>query len=588
MKKVHLLSAACAALGLASCSNDEFTGMVPNEEVTAPQLISFSGAGNANSRAKSEGAAAAKLLNNRFWVYGAKGDDAASLSRVFDNYTLEWDEAATGKSETNPKGWEYVGKTSKKGAGQDAKYWDYSADLYQFVAVAGLGADELITDTRKGFSVKIDADDPATDGVDEGTDWTAIYFADRVSASPEGKAATATTPEMIKYQDVVTFNFRRLAAKMRVGFYETIPGYAVRNVKFYYRGAETGTGDVGLSSAFPHDGTFTVTYDDADNVAHAALKTGTTYASNTFGRLIYTKAISKEGIAGKEFLGSNGGAVTEAKAPTIYLATEASDPTWAVGTWTIDHETKTSEWKPILPNEKNKTGMTLLVNFELVSLDGSRETIYVKNALCTVPAEYCQWKPNYAYTYLFKISDNVKGTTDHEDPGFDPDPDKPDPTPVPEGPDPGPDPDPTDPFNPHIDPDPVAGLYPITFDAFVMDETELQETITTVSDPSITTYAPESDVTTDNEYKVGTKISLIVANTKAKAWEVCSAPSAAAVTELEAATLDKNGNTTWVAADGDATTGYSFTPAKAGYYTVRLTYVVNKKDTYAYKVIRVK
>ena len=49
-----------------------------------------------------------------------------------------------------------------------------------------------------------------------------------------------------------------------------------------------------------------------------------------------------------------------------------------------------------------------------------------------------------------------------------------------------------------------AGLYPITFDAVVVDSEEngkTQETITTVSTPSITTYQQNSTVVNDNEYQ---------------------------------------------------------------------------------------
>lgn len=54
-------------------------------------------------------------------------------------------------------------------------------------------------------------------------------------------------------------------------------------------------------------------------------------------------------------------------------------------------------------------------------------------------------------------------------------------------------------------------LYPITFDAcYIEDENGKQETITTVSEPSITTYAKGSAVTVNGEYKAGESIYAVV------------------------------------------------------------------------------
>ena len=108
--------------------------------------------------------------------------------------------------------------------------------------------------------------------------------------------------------------------------------------------------------------------------------------------------------------------------------------------------------------------MKLTVSYELYSED-TGEKITCTDRTAVVPAAYCQWKSNYAYTYIFKISDKS------------------------------------------------AELYPITFDAAVVtDEVGKQETITTVEEPSITTFATRTAdgkttvVTGENEYKVGDEI----------------------------------------------------------------------------------
>lgn len=583
MKKYFYFASAFAALALASCSSDDFLNEVPNEPVAKQELITFSSDNNRNARGVVTGKDAAALLNNNFVVYATKG---TTPSVVMDNYNLKWKGVdAAGTSDTNPKGWEYAGINSKQGALQDAKYWDFAADKYDFVAVSGLAASEKITSTTAGFKVKV------TDPVQ----MTNIYFADRVSAKPTAAAATATTPEYKAYKDVITFQFRRLNAKMRVGFYETIPGYAVRNLKFYYTTAASGSGVVGMGGDYPVSGEYEITY-DALNKAHAKFDASDAsykhHRYNTFGRLEYTNAKNKMGIDEKPNLAADGSATADDNKQ--FLGTSANEATFAWGDWTVDHSASPvhTVWKPILPYENNTKEITLRVSYELVSLDGSKETIYVRNATAKVPVEYCKWQPNYAYTYLFKITDNTNGTTT-PDPGVDPNPDTPDPgTPDipdpndpddPDGPDPDPDPsDPDNPDNPGIPDDPNAGLYPITFDACVVTETSFEETITTVATPSITTHAAGSDVVGNDEYKVGEKIVLSVpAGYTPLAWEYVKMDNP--LTELNAETQDKAGKMTgWTGLGGNV-----LTPTAAGYYVVRMTYHDGTKYCKVYKVIKV-
>lgn len=124
----------------------------------------------------------------------------------------------------------------------------------------------------------------------------------------------------------------------------------------------------------------------------------------------------------------------------------------------------------MLPSEGAPSAITLRIDYKLTSVDGSNETINVKGATATVPAEYTEWKSGYAYTYIFKISPDTNGSTGGTTPG----------------------------------------LTAISFDAVVVDDEAngLQETITTVSDNSFTTYGYKDDkVTTNgNEYVDGTDI----------------------------------------------------------------------------------
>ena len=173
-----------------------------------------------------------------------------------------------------------------------------------------------------------------------------------------------------------------------------------------------------------------------------------------FGNLAYTIAEDGEKTEGSVFLGRSSN--------TASMAGEAEG----------------NYYTQYLPNERG-TNLNLRVNYTLESIDGSGETIEVKGATAQVPSIYTQWKAGYAYTYLFKISDKTNGYTGYYDP--------------------------TNPDNVEINSDP-AGLYPITFDAVVVNDEQdaTQETITLVSTPSITTYQKGSKVVDNDEYLAAT------------------------------------------------------------------------------------
>ena len=438
-----LILAAIACLALAGCSNEEYLGEFNPENTSQgiPNAINFSSVTPKMTRA--EGEAAAAVLGNSFKVYATK-TVGSTISNVFsqmeykaDDASLNipywvWYQSSTANTTTsNTANWEYVGTGGgvvtfeQNTPSQGIKYWDYSADHYDFVAFKAnkpnenTAAASITNITTNGFTVTGSAAQLAT-----------LYVADK-------KVITSTD-----YNKVVQFNFRSSGTKVRLGIYETIPGYFVRNVKFrpYTSGEgaefiET-TGTAKLSgkfngSSFASYGVYTVTY-DASGVAQFTLKTDPNLPINSnyfdFGTFAETDVnIGETSIA----------------------------PTWASGS---------SDYQGVLPNTDNDNvdNMILKVDYELYD-QNSHETITVKGATAVVPAMYMKWNPNYAYTYLFKISDNTNGTTG-----------------------------PTEGTN--------EGLYPITFDAVTIaaEDGFEQGTITTVSTPAITTYQVNSVVDEDN------------------------------------------------------------------------------------------
>lgn len=465
---------AASALALASCSSDDFVGdNSGNLHGTTNGEIAFAGGTAKITRAGNHvGADAAKLLGNKFIVAGFKGEklnDGIVTNKVFDHYTVEWKANTAGTTADNTSDWRYVGLTPQTGLAtvtgdQTIKYWDYSTGQYDYIAFS-TGKAELVTNveptTGQVKVTKVDAT-KATDKTKgaytiqgSAEDLSKCYIADLVTAYKSKADGTSD------YQNEVTLSFRNLTTKVRVALYETIPGYSVKDVKFYSDNTTQKSDITGIEATlftegnenynkFYGSGTATVYFptvgknniSNSDyNKAHVAIAGENPKTFKAFGKLSY-------GLSDDERLGKT-------DADKLYLATKSSDATYATGK---DH------YEIVLPNEAGTT-LTLRVNYTLVANDKSGEEIKVYGAKAIIPAIYAQWKSNYAYTYIFKISDKTNGKTG-----------------INEGPE---------------------GLYPITFDAVVADSEEgNQSTITTVATPSITTYQKGHDITKD-EYGKG-------------------------------------------------------------------------------------
>ena len=483
MKKLDFVLTAAAAMMFAGCANDD---TVMNAGGEAGQLtnatIGFNLTVPGQTRATLSGKDAADKLNSEFVVFGTKHTEeengtADNDQNVFTNYKVRYTENTVGTTETNTHNWEYVGespyeetKVSPKTTSQTVKYWDYSAtNGYTFTAFAAQGelANSRVTIT------KVTAD-PATENqskykkgytVAAITDakLDSIFYSDRVEVPVDN------------YGKPVTMTFRNFGSRVRVGFYETVPGYSVKIDNFYYDSdandvvttfkamEQTSTSDFKAAlwnvNKEPKTGegesgknTLTVTYYADGSVTNQPTVTNTTCT--------YTPTLT---------LGSG---LTSAA-----LKTSSSEPTW---------DSNEGGYTTVFPNEGCSNPMLIRCDYTLTAEDGSNETIKVKNARVVVPAEYMKWKPNFTYTYLFKISDKTNGTTG------------------------------TNPSNPD-EGDEHEGLHPITFDAVVVDATTgNQEYVATVSTNNVITYAKGSQVTTNAEYKAGEVIYVVNQKTTAE------------------------------------------------------------------------
>ena len=446
MKKYLFLAAAVTMM--ASCSDNNYVGDNNPNSPDGSGAIAFGSGFKAVTRGSSYGADAANLLNKKFVVSGFKGN-GTTMTTVFDNYIVNWVENTAGKTASNTSDWEYVGITAQAPSSitgnQTVKYWDYSTSQYDFAAYS-LGTNTSIaTGTPTSGQILVTSISPGSP--------SRLTYTLKGSAVDLAKCYISDMATVAKanYQKEVQLTFRSLGTKIRVGLYETVPGYSVKDVKFYTNNTTTladgatatsatlfmPSGVVGFGSA----GTYTVTF--VSNVAQVAFTKDGEAALTTqkdFGALGYK---AKEG-------NETGG--------DIYLGRSSNDVSYAGSGYTT-----------VLPNTAAGDVLELRVDYTLVSIDGSGEEIKIHGAKAFVPATYTVWKPNFAYTYIFKISDNTNGWTSTTD---------------------------TDP----------TGLYPITFDAIVteaIDANNEQTTITTVATPSITTYQKNHDTTKD-EYSAAT------------------------------------------------------------------------------------
>lgn len=460
---------AASALALASCSSDDFVGdNSGNLHGTTNGEIAFAGGTAKITRANDHvGADAAELLGKKFIVAGFKSDATAptngiSQNKVFDHYTVEWKANTAGTTADNTADWGYVGGSPfagltglTEGTKQTIKYWDYSAAQYDYVAFSKGNIEAITTGIPTENQVLLSKVTPATattaptktENVVSGGAYTIRGTAKALSGCYIADLITAYKGS--DYSKEVNLKFRNLTTKARVAFYETVPGYSVKDVKFHQAEATTankpitpatntsatlyttGTGDndkfftAGTAGIyFPTVGSTNKTDSDY-NKAHVKFFPTTSDTKLSFGNVNYD-------AAGTPITGT--------------LKKTSKDPSFA---GTKDGETL-NYYQTVIPNEEGTT-LTLCVDYTLVSDDGSKEEIHVYGAKAIIPAIYAQWKSNYAYTYIFKISDNTKGwtSTDKEQ----------------------------------------AGLFPITFNAVVVDaEEKEQSTITTVATPSITTY----------------------------------------------------------------------------------------------------
>lgn len=551
MKKSSIMMLALFGTMLVGCTQSEYIGEALQQNGNE---IVFSGASGKMTRATSNTGSFAEMLDKQIKFYGVK-KTGTTYANVFEDYVLWFDDA--NKTTSNPDGdWEYVdvaghpyGTTTTADVtkkDQFIKYWDFATDEYHFVAGSPVKA---FTYALEGGEIKTATVTGIAGHLNPNNGTTAINTDPIYIAAPV-KVANAN------YKEEVVFSFTRQQSFVRVGVFETIPGYKITAIKFY---------------EMDENGAWTT--ESSSNVTLASTTknyfTGATDASATITYKNWDSTPTFEFAYdnGTEFVQQNnwfGGALTGVPATTSTEATVAN----LYGT-EVDMAADNGYFT-VIPTTSELDAAPLLVkcDYTLEGLDGN-DIINVKGATAAIPAAYAKWAPNTSYTYLFKISDNTNGSTGVEGDGKE-------------------------------------GLFPITFDAVVVKEADgtAQGTVTTVSTPFITTYqvgfadamkyvagkaiyvTAQNDETGELEVLTDkVKVFSLGTTPKTEADLILTAPEeTTAVTDWKVGTGETVGAVTYE----DGKYG-SFTPGATGYYAIQYMTKAAVEGTtpaaYAYKVV---
>lgn len=354
MKKYIFL--AVSALTLASCQTDDFLGDTPgNNPSYAKKTISFGGTTGKISRAEVNGPAAAEKLHNSFIVYGTKKVSDTETQTVFKNYKVTYDDA------TNK--WTYANTD-----GQSLKYWDYAATQYDFVAFSLAGNENDINVDKVE-----NQENPTFTLTGKVSALKSCYIADPVSVASSSQ----------DFGKDVKFTFRSTGTKVSVGIYETILGYNIKEIKFYKAD--------GTKSTQP------VLYASSECISSLE-GTGTGTMTLKFGPSSVTTDITED----------NPTTGTSTKTANLEFSGFSFETNNHLGT---DRNSATKSGAIYVSPTNIEDGLTMKVDYTLISTDDSGETITVKGATVKVSKDYTNWEKNHHYTYIFKITDSTNGST---------------------------------------------------------------------------------------------------------------------------------------------------------------------------------
>ena len=440
-------------------------------------------------------------------------------------------------------------KYASNNENQYLRYWDNSAEstcFYAYVPYLNKGA----------VGATVSYVDGTAKGTSDNTDTYVMTFPngtiqhgyDDVQAYEYMYASTKV--DDVNYGHDVSLDFKRLNAKVNIKFWEDIPGYSVHMIDLGDVTDATGTKHYTISAvpSIKEAGQGTYGY----KLGAIYTKNGVKIKFNTDATVDQIKQYQGETTDKPlEFTTPTAATIGESRieatlSPTTYFAI----PKYNTGD-VLSNTAANIDDNGELETKLASTGLTFHVSYELISTTG--EKITVKDATVHVPYNYCEWKENTRYTYIFKITKNSNGTTGSGTPN------------------------PTDPEVPT-----ETALYPIVFDDCTVEdwkdnesEWEITDAANTWYDVKLNTYSFNNTavqnitVTVDRTSKNPQNPSQVNIN-PAKAQISLSDPNGTAI--ITDGAVDANA-TGWSIADNVITV-----PArvKTGKYTI--TYKPNDAD----------
>ena len=352
----------------------------------------------------------------------------------------------------NP-GTKYASNVAK----QYLRYWDKSAPTTNFYAyVPYLNA----SPTAAGGTVSY-VDGTAQGGASNTDTYVMTFPFGTIQHGYDDEQAyeymyASTQVAEPNYGHDVQLQFKRLNAKVNIKFWEDIPGYSVHMIDL---------GDVPIATGTKHYTISAVPSIKEANQGTYGYKLGKIYTENGVKIKFNTNATVNKI---KQYEGTTTDAPLEFATPTAATIGESrieatSSPTtyFAIPKYSrgavLSNTAANIHDNGTLETKLATTGLTFHVSYELISTTG--EKITVKDATVHVPYNYCEWRENTRYTYIFKITKNSNGTTGTGTPN---------------------------PTNPSVPTE--TALYPIVFDNCTVEEWKDNESEWEITDASNTWY----------------------------------------------------------------------------------------------------
>lgn len=354
-------------LALASCSGSGESGDAGEPQQQCPIAFAFS------EEPQQAVTRAAATLGRDFVVYGYKsvGDQPQT---VFDGYTVKYQENSAHTSEDNTHNYYYVQGT------QSIKYWDFAASDYHFWGIW------KSADDKASFSGTYNNVITIPD--------VTLFIGDHTSSHTDYVLFSSLAERRPVTADVVQLGFKRPNAKVRVMFYTTEPlqdndQVPLTGISFVPDANASST----LVNKIYKQGKVVVTYPMPNSCSGNAQEGVVVSDYQTPLDALLFKSITLKKDLG---ISSN----TAVTAPVDY---DNSGDDFGLGDMTgtpLSVRIRKAGEKPdenyyYYPLPMGNLNPAFTMN---VTVNG-----YPRTAV--VPATYMQWKPNYIYTYIFKISE---------------------------------------------------------------------------------------------------------------------------------------------------------------------------------------